>query len=45
MHEIHLVLEWLAVIIDLSAVLIMIWAFVAAVVGLVRGNRAVTTIK
>ena len=38
MHEIHLVLEWLAVIIDLTAVLIMIWAFVAAVVGLVRGS-------
>jgi uncharacterized membrane protein len=38
MHEIHLVLEWLAVIIDLTAVLIMVWAFVAAVVGLVRGS-------
>ena len=38
MHEIHLVLEWLAVIIDLTAVSIMIWAFVAAVVGLVRGS-------
>ena len=41
MHEIHLVLEWLAVIIDLSAVLIMIWAFVAAVVGLVVIRTAI----
>lgn len=38
MHEIHVVLEWLAVVIDLTAVLIMIWAFVAAVLGLVRGS-------
>ncbi len=38
MHEIHMVLEWLAVVIDLTAVLIMIWAFVAAVFGLVRGS-------
>lgn len=38
MHEIHLVLEWLAVTIDLVASLIMVWAFVTAVVGLVRGS-------
>jgi uncharacterized membrane protein len=38
MHEIHLVLEWFAVAIDIVASLIMIWAFVAAVVGLVRGS-------
>ncbi len=41
MHEIHLVLEWLAVIIDLTAALIMIWAFVAAVVGLVVIRTAI----
>ena len=38
MHEIHLVLEWLAVAIDLTGALIMVWAFVVAVVGLVRGS-------
>ena len=38
MHEIHLVLEWLAVAIDLTGAMIMVWAFVAAVLGLVRGS-------
>jgi len=38
MHEIHTVLEWLAVIVDLTGALIMVWAFAAAVVGLVRGS-------
>ena len=37
MHEIHLLLEWLAVAVDLTGALIMIWAFVAAVVGVVAG--------
>jgi len=36
MHEIHLVLEWLAVVIDLTGALIMVWAFVAAVIAVVR---------
>jgi len=38
MHEIHQVLEWLAVIIDLTGALIMVWAFVAAVVAVVHGS-------
>jgi uncharacterized membrane protein len=38
MHEIHTVLEWLAVIIDLTAASIMVWGFAAAIVGLVRGS-------
>ncbi len=38
MHEIHMVLEWLAVIVDLTGALIMVWAFAAAVVGLIRGS-------
>jgi len=38
MHEIHTVLEWLAVIVDLTGALIMVWAFAAAVIGLVRGS-------
>ena len=38
MHEIHLVLEWLAVAIDLTGAIIMVWAFVGAVLGLVRGS-------
>jgi uncharacterized membrane protein len=38
MHEIHQVLEWLAVVIDLTGALIMVWAFVVAVVDLIRGS-------
>jgi uncharacterized membrane protein len=38
MHEIHQILEWLAVIIDLTGALIMVWAFVAAVIAIVRGS-------
>jgi uncharacterized membrane protein len=38
MHEVELILEWLAVAIDLVGALIMIWAFVTSVVGLVRGS-------
>jgi len=38
MHEIHRVLELLAVIIDLTGALIMVWAFVAAVVAVVHGS-------
>ena len=38
MHQIHLVLEWLAVVVDLTGALIMVWAFVAAVSGVVRGS-------
>ena len=38
MHEVKLILEWLAVAIDLVGALIMIWAFVTSVVGLLRGS-------
>jgi uncharacterized membrane protein len=38
MHEVELILEWLAVAIDLVGALIMIWAFVTSVVGLLRGS-------
>ena len=38
MHEIHLIVEWIAVAIDLTASLIMVVAFIIAVVGLVRGG-------
>ena len=37
MHEIHLVVEWVAVAIDLTASLIMVFAFVMAIVGFVSG--------
>ncbi len=38
MHEINQLLEWFAVVVDLTGALIMIWAFVAAVFGLVMGS-------
>ena len=38
MHEINVILEWLAVAIDLVGALIMVWAFVTSVVRLVRGS-------
>ena len=38
MHQVHVILEWLAVVIDLTGALIMVWAFVAAVVAVVRGS-------
>jgi uncharacterized membrane protein len=38
MQEINEVLEWLAVAVDLTGALIMVWAFVEAVLGLVRGS-------
>jgi uncharacterized membrane protein len=38
MHEINEILEWLAVAVDLTGATIMVWAFVEAVVGLVRGS-------
>jgi uncharacterized membrane protein len=37
-HEINEILEWLAVIVDLTGALILVWAFVSAVIGLVRGS-------
>jgi len=37
MHEIHIVVEWFATAIDLTASLIMIFGFVMSIVGLVRG--------
>ena len=36
MHQLHMVMEWLATAIDVAGALIMIWAFVAAVVGVAR---------
>jgi len=38
MHEIHTVLEWLAVAIDLVASLIMVWGFVIAIGGLITSS-------
>lgn len=38
MHEIESILGWLAVAIDLVGAMIMAWAFVTSVVGLVRGS-------
>jgi len=38
MHEINVILEWLALVVDLTGALIMIWAFVSAVIGLVNGS-------
>ena len=38
MHTIHLIIEWLAVTIDLVASLIMVWGFVTSVYALVRGS-------
>lgn len=38
MHEIHMVLEWFAVAVDLTGAVILIWAFVAAVVGVAIGS-------
>lgn len=37
MHEIHLVVEWIAVVIDLTAALIMVLGFVVSIVSLARG--------
>jgi uncharacterized membrane protein len=38
MHELHAAIEWLAVVVDVTAVLVMAWGFLMAVVGLVRGS-------
>ncbi len=38
MQEINEILEWLAVAVDLTGALIMVWAFVAAVVAVVRSS-------
>ena len=38
MHAIQLVVEWIAVAIDLTASLIMVSGFVMSIVGLVRGS-------
>ena len=37
MHEIHLLVEWVAVAIDLTASLIMVFGFAMSVIGLARG--------
>jgi uncharacterized membrane protein len=33
MHLVHMIMEWLAVVIDLTGALIMVWAFIASVVS------------
>ena len=33
MHQVHIIMEWLAVAIDLAGALIMLWAFVTSVVS------------
>ena len=33
MHQVHTIMEWLAVAIDLAGALIMLWAFVTSVVS------------
>jgi len=38
MQAINEVLEWLAVVVDLTGALIMVWAFVAAVFSVVRSS-------
>ena len=38
MQQINAVLEWLAVAVDLTGALIMVWAFVAAVVAVLRSS-------
>ena len=38
MVHVHEVMEWLAVIIDLTGALIMFWAFVSAVVGAIKNS-------
>jgi hypothetical protein len=35
MHVVHTFMEWLAVVIDLTGSLIMVWAFIASVVSVV----------
>ena len=38
MQQINEILEWLAVAVDLTGALIMVWAFVAAVIAVVRSS-------
>lgn len=38
MHGIESILEWLAIVIELVGALIMAWAFVTSVFGLLRGS-------
>jgi uncharacterized membrane protein len=35
MHVVHTIMEWLAVVIDLTGSLVMVWAFIASVVSVV----------
>ncbi len=37
MHQIHVVMEWLATAIDLTGALIMVWAFGSALISVARG--------
>jgi len=38
MHELYEAIEWLAVIVDVTAVFVMAWGFVMALFGLIRGS-------
>ena len=38
MHEIESILEWLAFVIDIVGALVMAWAFVTSVFGLLKGS-------
>ena len=40
MEQIHTVLEWIATVIDLTGSIIMVWAFVVAVVSVARSTFA-----
>jgi len=38
MHELHAAIEWLATVVDVVAVLVLLWGFVMAVGGMIRGS-------
>jgi len=37
MHQVHVIMEWLAIVIDVTGSLIMVWAFAGSVVSVVAG--------
>ena len=38
MHMLHGIFEWVEMVVDATAALVMIWAFVMATIGFVRGS-------
>jgi uncharacterized membrane protein len=42
MHMLHSVFEWIEVVVDTTAALVMVWAFGMAVFGFVRGSFRAT---